>query len=90
MQKYDRYGLWQTIEHESLVCYTLLIEAAFTAGAAKTAPLTQSRTKIEVLKRLIRLAHQLKIIEDKRYLELETSLIEISKQVGGWIKFVSS
>jgi hypothetical protein len=64
-----------------------LIDASFATHSEKSAPLSSARTKIEIIKRLIRLTHQLKIIDDKPYAVLITNLENISKQVGGWIKF---
>jgi hypothetical protein len=53
----------------------------------KIAPLNSARIKIETLKRLIRIASELNIINSKRYLELELDLQEISKMANGWLKY---
>lgn len=43
-------------------------------------------TKLKILKTLIRLAFDLKIINEERYLSLQTHLQEIGRMLGGWIK----
>ena len=50
--------------------------------------LSSTRIKIEVLKRLIRIAHELSIIDRKKYIILESDLQEISKMTNGWIKYL--
>ena len=89
MDKRDRFGLWATVERIALETFVLLISAAFATRAAKAAPLTAARTNIELLKRLIRTAHALKVIDQRAYIDIETQLISISKEVGGWITFAS-
>lgn len=86
IDKRERFGIWATIEETALEAYMLTIDAAFAQRAEKVSPLSQARTKIEIIKRLIRLTHQLKIIDDKPYAALITQLESISRQVGGWIK----
>ena len=75
------------MEQTARETYALLIDASFATHSSKSAPLSNARTKIEIIKRLIRLTHQLKIIDDKPYVALITHLESVSKQVGGWIKF---
>ncbi|PIR88041.1 MAG: hypothetical protein COU10_01335 [Candidatus Harrisonbacteria bacterium CG10_big_fil_rev_8_21_14_0_10_45_28] len=88
LPKRDRFGIWATIEQVALEVFALLIEAAFLPKATKQRPLLEARVKIEVLKRLIRTTHSLNILPQKHYLLLEQQLIAISKEVGGWIKFL--
>jgi len=51
----------------------------------KLPTLNSARIKIEVMKRLVRLTGDLAIIENKKYLELEKDLQEISKDTTNWI-----
>lgn len=50
--------------------------------------LTHTRIQIEVLKRLVRVAHNLEVVKQEKYVELELDLEEISKMVNGWIKYL--
>jgi len=87
--KRDRFGIYLKAENICLEIMTLTITAAFEIKINKFPILHSARIKIEVLKRLFRIAHELKIIEDKKYLELELDLQEISKMTNGWIKYLS-
>ena len=46
----------------------------------------KSITSVDLLKILIRLAKDIQALDNKKYLQLETSLQEIGKMLGGWIK----
>jgi len=66
----------------------LIITASFEIKTNKFSLLNSARIKIEILKRLIRIASELNIIENKKYLDLELDLQEISKMTNGWIKYL--
>jgi hypothetical protein len=78
------------VESLTLEAYENTIQAAFSPKYEKQIPLRRARIKIEILKRLIRLARELNIIEEKQYLNLESQLQTISKMLAGWLKFVQS
>lgn len=67
----------------------LAITAAFEARPNRLAPLCSARIKIEILKRFIRIEHQLNVINEKTYLDIERRLQEISKMTNGWIKYLA-
>ena len=67
----------------------LVLTASFEHRDHKFSPLSAVRIKIEILKRLLRAVCELKIIENKDYLELELDLQEISKMANGWLKFLN-
>ena len=66
----------------------LIIAASFENKNNKFSLLNSARIKIEILKRLMRIASELNIIENKKYLNLEFDLQEISKMINGWIKYL--
>jgi len=86
--KKDRYGIYLKIENLITEVTTLSISACFEIKETKMTLLKSSRIKIEVLKRLIRITRELNIITEKKYLELELNLQEISKMTNGWIKYL--
>ena len=45
-----------------------------------------ANNKFEVLKFLLRSARELRIIDNKKYLSLESKIQDIGKQLGGWMK----
>lgn len=88
ISKRDHFGIFLKIENIYLETLELIIAAALEEKDNKLGYLKPARIKIEILKRLVRNCLELKIIEDKNYLLLETQLQEISKMVNGWIKYL--
>ena len=76
------------IEALCLEIISQIITAAFEPKNKKLEVLYSARIKIELLKRLFRLAYELKIIGVRFYLDFESDLQEISKMVNGWIKYL--
>ncbi|MDP3764650.1 MAG: four helix bundle protein [bacterium] len=87
ISKRDKFGIWLKIENSCLETLYLIIKASFAHKSTKLPPLNSARIEIEVLKRLLRITHELLIIQDKTYLKLESDLQEISKMTNGWIKY---
>lgn len=87
IDKINRYGIYSKIENLMLEIYETSIEAAISPTNKKYIILQNLRIKIEITKKLIRLANELKIINLKQYLYLEKDLIEISKMANGWQKY---
>ncbi len=85
--KRDRFGIFHHIEERSLAITEQIIEASLKTKIEKRAPLDHARINIEVLKRLIRITNELKIIDDKTYIKLEKTVQEISRMVNGWRKY---
>lgn len=67
-----------------------MIEEIITASSLtkyeKLPILKKVSTQVDLLKVLLRLAKELKIIDLKKYITLEEYLQEIGKMLGGWIK----
>lgn len=84
--KGDRYALWLRCENESLD----LLEAFLTAGHATPAErlpmLKETSGKLDKLKILIRLSHDLRLLDQKKYIQVQTILDEIGRMLGGWLK----
>lgn len=89
INKKDKYGLWLKIENICLEVIYLATKAALTNKNNKLVFLESARTEIEILKRLIRIACDILIIQTKTYLQLESNLQEISKMANGWIKYLT-
>ncbi len=86
--KRDRFGIWLKVENLCLEITDLIIIASLEIKNNKLSILNLTRIKIEVLKRLIRIAYELNIIENKKYIYLESDLQEISRMTNGWIKYL--
>jgi len=65
-----------------------VIRAYFSKPAEKLPILENVRIGLEVAKHLVRIEHELKIIDDKTYIRVETALIETSKMTNGWMKYL--
>ena len=88
LPKRDHFGIYLKIENVCLELLELSITAAFEAKINKSVLLSSARIKTEVLKNLVRKSLELKIIERKKYIEIQTELQEISKMINGWLKFL--
>jgi len=88
ISKRDRYGIYLKIENICLEIIILSINAALEIKENKLPILNSVKIKIETLKKLIRIAHELNIIKEKKYIDLESGLQEMSKMTNGWIKYL--
>lgn len=88
--KSARYTLWQNCETTTLALLETLIETSHRRGEERTQLIYHISNKLDLLKVLIRLAKDTRVIDNKQYLEIQTIIQEIGKMVGGWIKSVSS
>lgn len=89
IDKRNKFGIWLKIENSCLETLRLIIKASFTNKQNKLPLLDSARTEIEVLKRLLTITQEIKIIQIKNYLQLESDLQEISKMTNGWIKYLA-
>lgn len=88
ISKRDRIGIFSKIENICLEIINLIIAASLEIKNNKFLPLNSARIKIEILKRLFRIANELNIISNKQYISIETDLQEISRMANGWIKYL--
>lgn len=87
--KKDRYTLGQRCEIALLDLIEAIIVASNLSKQEKLPVLKKASTKVDVIRVLFKLGKDLKVIENKKYLELETSVSEIGKMLGGWIRMTS-
>jgi len=86
--KVDRYNLGNELKQSSIKIIELFIEAESTKKEWKLPLLEKASIKIGLLKILIRLAYEVKIIDSKKHLRLQEQLQEMGRMLGGWIKIV--
>ena len=84
--KRERHSMGQSCEQTALGLLKLLFRANSVYGRERLVLLTEVDTDLKVLKTFIRLAFDIQAINDRQYLNLQTSLQEIGKMLGGWIK----
>lgn len=88
--KKDKYTLGQRCENALLDLLEAITLAGGVSKAEKLPILQRASTKLDLAKIFIRLCKDLKILDNKKYLALESSLQEIGKMLGGWIRSSST
>lgn len=88
--KQDRYALWQRVENVSLDVTELLLQATALYKIEKLPILDKASVKLNLLRVLIRLSHDTKAIDGKKYTVIQQQIDEIGRMLGGWIKSVKA
>lgn len=87
LPKFERYTLGEKIECTVLETLELIVIANGLGKIEKERVLLKTNAKVEVLKLLFRIALNCKMIEAKKYLEIEKHLQETGRMTQGWIKY---
>lgn len=82
--KKDKYTLGGKCELYAIATLELLLAAGSAAKEEKRALIRQANVKFDALKIFLRLAHELKLLDNKKYLILQTHIQEIGRMLGGW------
>lgn len=88
--KRDRYAIWQRLENSALELLENILLASQRQKADKYGALEIASAKLNVLRILIRLTKDVKVIDNKKYLSLELTIDEIGRMLGGWLKSTNS
>ncbi len=88
--KKDKYTLGATCERYIIEILELIITASYLPKEQKLSLLKSANNKFETLKIFIRLLKELKIIDQKKYLDLQTLIQEIGRMFGGWLKSLNN
>jgi len=83
--KVHKHTLGQRLDNTTLDLFELLILAS-RRQSERSILLDKANAKLDSLKLLLRLAKDVKCINNNKYLQLESNLQEIGKMLGGWIK----
>jgi hypothetical protein len=81
---YNSVAIHAEIEKKSLYLLEIGIKASLETSNQKQVIIREMRTSIEILKHLVRLEYETKIISSKKYLDIEERLVELSKMSLGW------
>lgn len=84
--KRDQYMLGKRCEDHIICFMELLLEAVGLQKSEKLRILEQASNKFDTLKVLFRMAKELKMMDNKKYLSLQEKQQEIGKMLGGWIR----
>jgi len=81
-----KYSLGQKCERIILEILELIVYAGQLTKAEKLPHLSKASLKINLLRIHLRLAQDIKALDNKHYLVLQQSIDEIGRMLGGWIK----
>lgn len=86
--KQERFSLGQKIEITVLEILEFSLSASYLPKYKKNEIVRKASDKNDLLKYLVRLAYETRLINLKRYLILEEKILEIGKIMGGWLKLI--
>lgn len=86
--KKDKYTLGKKVDNLILDLIELTFLATYLSKEKKYDVLQKASLKIDLLKILIRLAKEVKALDNKKYIQLQQELQEIGKMIGGWIRSI--
>ena len=86
--KADRHTLWQRCENLLLDVISGLIMAGQLPKNEKLPHLTEGSAKLNLLRMLLRLTQETKVLDLKKSTHLQQMVDEIGRMLGGWIKSV--
>jgi len=81
-----RYSLWARIENTCLDLLEGLLAVGYLLPEQRAIRLTQASVKVDMLRVFLRLSHDIKVIDQKKYIEIQSVIDEIGRMLGGWIK----
>lgn len=86
--KYEKYNLGQKCDFTLTEFLELLLLASEQYKQEKALTLQQASVKLNLLRVYLRLCHEIKVLDKKKYLFLQAYIDEIGRMLGGWIKSV--
>lgn len=84
--KADRYTIWQRSEEMLLDLFKEILLASKSQRMEKVAILEHASTNLNLLRVFLRLMKEVKTIDNKKYITLESSVDEIGRMLGGWLR----
>lgn len=81
-----RFSLGGRIEEHLLSVLEALVEAAYSSAAVKRQALHRANLKLETLRHLWRVSHELKVISLRRYEHGARLMDELGRQIGAWLR----
>ena len=84
--KHDRFTIFERCETVALNIIQGILRASGLRGRDKTPTLEEVSLNLNLLRVFIRLLKDVKAIDSKKYITLESAVDEIGRMLGGWIK----
>jgi len=86
--KQDRFTIFERVDTATLDIIEGILLASSQQKATKLPTLEQVSLKLNMLRIFIRLMKDTKSLDSKKYIALESSIDEIGRMLGGWIRSV--
>jgi hypothetical protein len=86
MPRVGRYTTGARIENHFLDLLELIYKAYYANMENKNIVIVESISKNDIIKYLLQIAFENKLIKEKEYLSLSSKLHEVGKILGGWKK----
>lgn len=86
--KKDQYVLGKRCEEHIIEFMEYILFAVGLERSRKLKVLEQANSKFDTLKVLLRMARELKMIDNKKYVSLEEKMQGIGRMLGGWMRFL--
>ncbi|MDD4290373.1 MAG: four helix bundle protein [Patescibacteria group bacterium] len=84
--KQDRYTIWQKIENELLKFIEHISSCSHIQKVQRQGELEKASKHLNTIRILLIISREIKIIDNKNYLNIELLINQIGKMLGGWIK----
>lgn len=84
--KKSRYTLGDKIDSRFVQVLELLYVAIYQSPEEKIHTLGRALSGVDTIKFLLRIAWELHVFDDKKYVALSKDLDEVGRQIGGWRK----
>ena len=84
--KNDRFTVFERCEQAALDVIEAILLVSSQTKEEKVLTLKQASLKLNVLRVFVRLLKDIKAIDSKKYVTLETMIDEIGRMLGGWIR----
>ncbi len=88
--KKDRFTLGQKCESLTLEILEILFLANSKRDQEKIPHLKEVDLKLKITQTVVRIAHDVDALEDKKYYMLSASLEELGRMLGGWIRSLTT
>lgn len=86
LPKKAKYGLGERIDARFIQVLELLQVATYQGIKEKLPTLDRSLSSLDMLKFLLRIAWELRVLDDKKFETISERLNEAGRQIGGWRK----
>ena len=84
--KIYRYSLGLRVDNLFIDIIENIISSLYSNKSSKFSNLGCVSVKLDLLKFMLKVSWELKIVNDKKYIDLSLSVDEVGRMLGGWIK----